>query len=80
MDPLPDCINVAKEHLPPHLKGKVIHICDTVESYVKNNPSSEQFDTVIMSEIIEHVEHPEHFLKCGISLAKVSYLSINLPH
>lgn len=72
MDPAPESITVAQTHLPSHLKGKVTYICDTIENYVTLNPSS-KFDTVVMSEVIEHVENPADFVKYGISVVKVRH-------
>lgn len=48
------------------------YVCDTIENYVANNPTV-QFDTVVMSEVIEHVDNPEEFLKYAVSVAKVIF-------
>jgi 2-polyprenyl-3-methyl-5-hydroxy-6-metoxy-1,4-benzoquinol methylase len=71
MEPASDAVTVARNHLPQELKGKVSYICDTIENYVDINPS-DKFDTVVMSEVIEHVDNPEAFLKYAVSVAKVS--------
>ncbi|OXA60086.1 ubiquinone biosynthesis O-methyltransferase, mitochondrial [Folsomia candida] len=69
MEPAPDNIAVARNHLPSELAGMVTYVCDTIENYVANNPTV-QFDTVVMSEVIEHVDNPEEFLKYAVSVAK----------
>jgi len=69
IDPGNESVLVAQNHLPERLRGKVTYVCSTIEDYVATNPSA-QFDTVVMSEVIEHVENPEEFLKHAISVTK----------
>jgi len=70
IDPGKENISVAEMHLSSELRDRVSYQFTTIEDYVINNPEK-QFDGIIMSEIIEHVENPEAFLKIAIQLTKV---------
>eukprot|EP00358_Blepharisma_japonicum_P001031 CAMPEP_0202947484 /NCGR_PEP_ID=MMETSP1395-20130829/11648_1 /ASSEMBLY_ACC=CAM_ASM_000871 /TAXON_ID=5961 /ORGANISM="Blepharisma japonicum, Strain Stock R1072" /LENGTH=128 /DNA_ID=CAMNT_0049648785 /DNA_START=186 /DNA_END=569 /DNA_ORIENTATION=- len=57
IDPTPEAIDVAQDHLPTHLKDKVQYKnCEVVE--VEGT-----YDLVIASEVLEHVNSPDVFLK-----------------
>lgn len=70
LEPNSNLVQIARAHLPKHLEGKVTYLVDTIENYVTQN-SNPNFDTVVMSEVIEHVDNPQEFLKYAISAAKV---------
>ncbi|XP_035715915.1 ubiquinone biosynthesis O-methyltransferase, mitochondrial isoform X2 [Folsomia candida] len=69
LEPNSELVNIARSHLPENLKGKVNYFVDTVENYVVRNPN-QNFDTVVMSEVIEHVDNPAEFLKYAVRAAK----------
>ncbi|OXA56256.1 Ubiquinone biosynthesis O-methyltransferase, mitochondrial [Folsomia candida] len=69
LEPNSNLVQIARAHLPKHLEGKVTYLVDTIENYVTQN-SNPNFDTVVMSEVIEHVDNPQEFLKYAISAAK----------
>jgi len=62
-------IDVAENHLPDSLKDKVSYKCTTIEDFHLSNPEA-QFDGLVVSEVIEHVEQPELFLKVASELVK----------
>lgn len=70
LEPSPEGVLAANAHLPSSLKGKVSYHCDVIENYVEKNPN-ERFDTVVMSEVIEHVDNPEEFLRHAVDATKV---------
>jgi 2-polyprenyl-3-methyl-5-hydroxy-6-metoxy-1,4-benzoquinol methylase len=65
LEPAQENIVVARSHLPKELQGKVTYTCDTIENYVISHPTP-LFDTVVMSEVIEHVDNPKEFLKYSL--------------
>jgi ubiquinone biosynthesis O-methyltransferase len=69
MDPAEDSIAVAKAHLPPQLRNMCSYVCDSIENYVESHPFT-LFDTVVMSEVIEHVDNPEEFLRMAVGVVK----------
>lgn len=72
VDPSYESISVAEHHLPKQLKGIVSYVPDTIENYAQLNKNAGKFDTIVMSEVIEHVENPLDFIKTSLTLLKVS--------
>ena len=48
--------------------GRVRYICTTVESFAKDQSKQPNFDAVVASEVIEHVDNPPHFVTTCTSL------------
>jgi 2-polyprenyl-3-methyl-5-hydroxy-6-metoxy-1,4-benzoquinol methylase len=63
-------ITMAQMNLPPDLHQNVQFVCSTVEEFVSTNPDS-QFDGVVASEVIEHVQDPKLFLQIASQCVKV---------
>lgn len=57
IDPTENAIKTAQSHLPDHIKGKVTYVLGEIAD-VKDN-----FDLILASEVIEHVNHQEVFVK-----------------
>lgn len=70
IDPGRKNISIAKGHLPIELKDKVTYHCATIEEYAQQHPES-NFDAVVLSEVIEHVENQKEFISTAIKLLKV---------
>lgn len=74
IDPGSDVIMAANEHLKenPIPDSQVEYKNETIEQHsdkVKN-----KYDAVIISEVIEHVNEPNTFVKCCVDTLKVSHL------
>ncbi|KAL6420017.1 hypothetical protein ACFW04_004336 [Cataglyphis niger] len=70
LDASAELINLAKEHikLDPTILERVNYICTSIEEF---SPKNERlYDVVVTSEIIEHVENPEIFLKECVRVLK----------
>ncbi|XP_029170188.1 ubiquinone biosynthesis O-methyltransferase, mitochondrial [Nylanderia fulva] len=70
VDASTELIDTAKEHikLDPTISEKVNYIQTTIEEF---SPKNEKlYDAVIASEVIEHVENPELFLKECVRILK----------
>lgn len=68
LDASAELINVAKEHikLDPTILERVNYIQTSIEEF---SPKNERlYDVVVASEIIEHVENPEIFLKVNFMI------------
>ncbi|XP_033364933.1 ubiquinone biosynthesis O-methyltransferase, mitochondrial [Bombus vosnesenskii] len=65
-----ELITVAKGHaaLDPSLDGKLNYVQTTIEDFALINKGV--FDAVVASEVIEHVNNKELFLKCCVSALK----------
>jgi len=57
--------------LPEDLRDKVSYECISIEDYAVNRSEEIGYDGVVMSEVIEHVEKPDEFIKTANSLLKV---------
>jgi len=57
VDPTENAIQIARSHLPENLKGKVKYLLGEVADI------KDKFDLILSSEVIEHVNEPEEFLK-----------------
>ncbi|XP_059608119.1 ubiquinone biosynthesis O-methyltransferase, mitochondrial-like [Phlebotomus argentipes] len=70
IDPSEDLIAVAREHLKADkdLSQRVTYLTDTIETHVCANAG--KYDAVILSEVIEHVNDQENFLKHCIDSVK----------
>lgn len=64
IDPVKENINVAKRHAK-EMGLKITYFDCAVEDFPSNTPP---FDVIIASEIIEHVDHPDAFLKACADL------------
>jgi len=66
IDACPENIEAARHHadLDPKLRSGLSYRCTTVEEHLETSPSS--YDAVVASEVIEHVDNPQVFLrKCS---------------
>jgi len=66
IDACPENIEAAKNHakFDSSLEGNLNYICTTVEEHVET--VSDEYDAVVASEVIEHVDNPQTFLsKCS---------------
>jgi len=66
IDACPENIEAAKIHakLDSSLEGNLNYICTTVEEHVET--VSEEYDAVVASEVVEHVDNPQTFvIKCS---------------
>jgi len=63
IDAASDSIEVAKEHvkLSSDILNQVVYVCASIEEFSQNN--LELYDAIACSEVLEHVLHPELFLK-----------------
>uniref|UniRef100_A0A1B0CUX1 Ubiquinone biosynthesis O-methyltransferase, mitochondrial n=1 Tax=Lutzomyia longipalpis TaxID=7200 RepID=A0A1B0CUX1_LUTLO len=70
IDPSLELISVAQEHLQcnPELSQRINYLQETIEVHSVKN--SEKYDAVILSEVIEHVNDQENFLKMCIGAVK----------
>ena len=78
IDASPRTIHAAlwHSHLFPEITNHVTYKCTTVEDMTKaSDVSSEQFDCVVASEILEHVSDKETFLSASSDLVKVGFVS-----
>ena len=64
-------IIVADTYLKPELRNNVQFVCTSAEDYIKDHPDL-QFDGVVASEVIEHVQDPKLFLQVASQLVKVN--------
>jgi len=69
IDPGQENITVAKQHLTEDLMDKVSYECVSIEDFVGKG-NGQTFDAVVMSEVIEHVENPETFVKSAAQVLK----------
>ncbi|XP_071567105.1 ubiquinone biosynthesis O-methyltransferase-like isoform X3 [Temnothorax nylanderi] len=70
IDASAELINVAKEHakLDPGISERVNYIQTTVEDF--SQKEGESYDAVVASEVLEHVEEPQLFLKECVKIMK----------
>ncbi|XP_055691032.1 ubiquinone biosynthesis O-methyltransferase, mitochondrial-like [Lutzomyia longipalpis] len=70
IDPSDELIAIAKEHVrqDSELARRVTYEIDTIEDHAKRNPK--KYDAVVLSEVIEHVNEQEAFLKLCIDVVK----------
>ncbi|XP_011877146.1 PREDICTED: hexaprenyldihydroxybenzoate methyltransferase, mitochondrial-like [Vollenhovia emeryi] len=70
IDASAELINIAKEHvkLNPEISERVNYIQTTVEEFVQKE--KETYDVVISSEVLEHTEDPQLFLKECVKTVK----------
>ncbi|CAL8142648.1 unnamed protein product [Orchesella dallaii] len=69
LDPGEKNVATARTHLTDELKTRVTYECGVIEDYVMRHPPND-FDAVVMSEVIEHVENPKEFLHTALKLLK----------
>lgn len=70
LEPTEEGVKAARQHLPLYLKGMVTYVCDTIENFIQTQEKA-SFDTVILSEVIEHVDHQDQFVEHAAALTKV---------
>ncbi|XP_032677342.1 ubiquinone biosynthesis O-methyltransferase, mitochondrial isoform X2 [Odontomachus brunneus] len=70
IDPSEELINVAKQHveLDPDISNRVNYIYTSIEKFSGEN--EKLYDAVIASEVIEHVNNQEFFVKESVKLLK----------
>lgn len=70
VDPGPENIKVATLHASndESIKGRITYVCDTVENLVES--SSEKYDAIVCSEVIEHVANAPSFVNSCYELVK----------
>jgi len=75
IDPLKESIEAAHKHaeLDPDLSS-LTYECTDIETIALER--REQFDIVIASEVLEHVNTPEIFLEYCCQAVKVSWISL----
>lgn len=67
IDPSSEMIKIAKSHRE---NLQIDYQISTLESFIGNEQNRQQFDAVIVSEVIEHVIDPDAFLKNCSTLLK----------
>lgn len=73
IDPGKENIAVASNHLPDDLQEKVTYECVSIEDLASRKAGNDDgFDAVVMSEVIEHIENQENFIKTATELLKVN--------
>lgn len=72
LDACQENIEAAKEHaeLDPSLSGRLEYVCSTVEEHRENMGEEFQYDGVVASEVIEHVDRPDMFVSSCAELLK----------
>ncbi|KAG5668657.1 hypothetical protein PVAND_016591 [Polypedilum vanderplanki] len=68
IDPAEKLVERAREHLKIHENLKVTYICDTIESYCREN--KEKFDAVTFFDVAEHVADLSSVLKASVECLK----------
>uniref|UniRef100_A0A1L8DZG6 Ubiquinone biosynthesis O-methyltransferase, mitochondrial n=1 Tax=Nyssomyia neivai TaxID=330878 RepID=A0A1L8DZG6_9DIPT len=68
IDPSVELLSVAQEHVPPELAKRVTYLQETMEEHIVHNTG--KYDAVVLSEVIEHVNDQENFLKLCIDAVK----------
>lgn len=69
IDAAKESIEIASSHASndPEIKDNIQFICSTIEEFAAENPSK-QFDAIVASEVIEHVENQAMFIDTCSSL------------
>lgn len=69
IDAAKENIEIASEHADndPEIKDNVRYVCSTIEDFANEDPEK-QFDAVVASEVIEHVENQALFIQTCSSL------------
>ncbi|XP_036147202.1 ubiquinone biosynthesis O-methyltransferase, mitochondrial isoform X2 [Monomorium pharaonis] len=70
IDPSAELINVANEHakLDPDVAERLNYIYTTVEDFSRKK--GESYDAAVVSEVLEHVNNPQLFLKKCVKMIK----------
>lgn len=83
IDPGKDVIDVAREHLisygsadQPFVK-RITYKNESIEQHLNENENV-QYDAVVVSEVLEHVNEKHVFLESCVDALKVFYHSIDL--
>ena len=74
LDPNDNLLQLAKEHssLDQSIANCITYVSDTIENF---SPAHKmEFDAVILSEVIEHIENKEEFLSNCITTLKVNLI------
>lgn len=63
IDPSEELINIAKEHakLDPDISKNINYVCSSIENFSSTN--EKLYDALVCSEVIEHVNNKELFIK-----------------
>ncbi|ODM94014.1 Ubiquinone biosynthesis O-methyltransferase, mitochondrial [Orchesella cincta] len=69
LDPGEKNILMARNHLTHDLRSRITYECGVIEDYAVSHPQSD-FDAVVMSEVIEHVENSTIFMETALKLLK----------
>ncbi len=62
---------MASNHLPDDLLESVTYECVSIEDLALRR-SDERFDAVVMSEVIEHIEDQENFIRTATQVLQVN--------
>ncbi|KAG8185505.1 hypothetical protein JTE90_019760 [Oedothorax gibbosus] len=70
LDPGEENIKIATLHssIDAEIKDRINYVCDTVENLVVT--STEKYDAIVCSEVIEHVANPQSFVNSCYELVK----------
>ncbi|CAL8143942.1 unnamed protein product [Orchesella dallaii] len=69
IDPGKGNIFTATTHLSEELRDNISYECTSIEDFATKYKEN-GYDAVVMSEVVEHVEKPEDFIRIGSSLLK----------
>lgn len=74
LDANDNLIQLAKEHssLDKSIANRITYVSDTIENFSPEHCN--EFDAVILSEVIEHIENKEEFLSNCIFTLKVNLI------
>lgn len=81
IEPVADVVEAAKAHLKPRedLANRITYLCETIEEHSVKN--SKVYDAIVASEVIEHVENKETFLRaCVMALKSDGNLFVTCPN
>lgn len=68
IDPSEELIQIASIHAKANVDTPPKYLATNIEDFSKDN--KDQFDAVVMSEVIEHIENKKLFLDCSVSTLK----------
>lgn len=81
IEPVEEVVEAAKAHvkLRKDLASRITYFCETIEEHSVKN--SKVYDVIVASEVIEHVENKDTFLRaCAMALKNDGNLFITCPN
>lgn len=81
IEPVDQVMEAAKFHLKDqeNISNRITYFCETIEEHAVKN--SKVYDVIIASEVIEHVENKDTFLRsCAIALKNGGSIFVSCPN